>query len=156
MRGEGDGCRHGRRDLPIDDAHALALAVKRDEDAAAAMRTLRRVIVEEFRSVSFLPLALDTNRYMRIINSTVNETVSSQRGIMASGKPIKTARELAGIPQYELAAKLGVAQSLLSNWERGEREPDERQVARALSTIRKMRNRRDVKLAEVLGEEEQA
>lgn len=37
------------RDLPIDDAHALALAVKRDEDAAAAMRTLRRVIVEEFR-----------------------------------------------------------------------------------------------------------
>jgi DNA-binding transcriptional regulator YiaG len=105
-------------------------------------------------AVSFLPLALDTNRYMRIINSTVNKTVSSQRGIMASGKPIKTARELAGIPQYELAAKLGVAQSLLSNWERGEREPDERQVARALSTIRKMRDRRDVQLAEVLGEEE--
>lgn len=40
------------RDLPIDDAHALALAVKRDEDAAAAMRTLRRVIAEEIGTLA--------------------------------------------------------------------------------------------------------
>jgi|GEM_PF-5934236 len=37
------------RDLPIDNAHALALAVKRDEDAAAATRTPSRVVAEEFR-----------------------------------------------------------------------------------------------------------
>ena len=70
---------------------------------------------------------------------------------MASGKQIKQARELAGIAQYELAGKLGIAQSVLSDWERGAREPSEKQAAKAFAIIRRLRDQRDVKLAEVMG-----
>jgi ribosome-binding protein aMBF1 (putative translation factor) len=71
---------------------------------------------------------------------------------MDYGKHIRDARELSGMNQYALAAKLGVPQSVLSDWERGKREPDERQTAKALSIIKRHDEKCGAKLAAMVEE----
>ncbi|MBL9102185.1 MAG: helix-turn-helix transcriptional regulator [Myxococcales bacterium] len=59
-----------------------------------------------------------------------------QRDRRALGERIATLRRRAGLSQPELAERLGVRTATVSNWERGEGEPqllDADAVARALS-----------------------
>lgn len=47
---------------------------------------------------------------------------------LALGAWVRSTRELAGLAQGELAAQVGVSQSLLSRWETGAKEPDAYQL----------------------------
>jgi transcriptional regulator with XRE-family HTH domain len=51
---------------------------------------------------------------------------------LGSGRLIRDARRLAGLTQAELAARLGTAQSAVSNWERGRDTPRVDTLARVL------------------------
>lgn len=72
---------------------------------------------------------------------------------MTNGENIRRLREAADIQQYQLAARLGIPQSTLSDWERGKRQLSELDLRRARAAIKAMTAERDLAIAELLGEE---
>jgi predicted transcriptional regulator len=108
------------------------------------------------RAVDFPRFALDFFCDIAIIPLTNRETVTNQRGATVSGPVngpyIKRLRETAGIAQYILAAKLGVPQSVLSEWETGRRAMPEADQARAQATVKALVAEREADIADVLRE----
>lgn len=69
-----------------------------------------------------------------------------------NGPYIRRLRETAGIAQYVLAGRLGVPQSVLSEWETGKREMPEADQARAQAIIKAILAEREANIADVLRE----
>ncbi|QRN86000.1 helix-turn-helix transcriptional regulator [Clostridia bacterium] len=51
------------------------------------------------------------------------------------GENIRTARKRKGLNQKELADKLGRTKNVISNWERGDNQPDVEMIARLCSIL---------------------
>lgn len=69
-----------------------------------------------------------------------------------NGAYIRRLRETAGIAQYVLAGKLGVPQSVLSEWETGKKDMPEADQARAQAVIKSIIAEREADIADVLRE----